>query len=276
LLCDSGRWTGVGQGWIEDIIIEDDLWIAGTITGGLYRSTNNGKKWNKIDKDTLQFGTTGLLLAGDVIYRGTGLTHYDKDLGIGILKSKDKRKTWQETGLKFDKNQRNPVWDIACNASRNVLAAGKFFKSINGGESWTDITQNLPILAWHYITSISSNPTNLNEVYVSLGKMDDSYLNKVYQSEDGGMTWKNVSTGIPPYETFKIEHIPNSSGVILASLGGLFYKNDNLDQWIRLEGKIPPIAIRDFVIDIENRKIIVSTYGNGLWQMKMPRRMLRY
>ena len=25
-------------------------------------------------------------------------------------------------------------------------------------------------------------------------------------------------------------------------------------QWIRLEGKIPPIAIHDFVIDIENRK----------------------
>ena len=236
MLCDSGRWTGVEQGWIEDIIIEDDLWIVGTITGGLYRSTNNGK------------------IAGDVIYRGTGLTHYDKDLGIGILKSKDKGKTWQETGLKFDKNQRNPVWDIACNASRNVLAAGKFFKSINGGESWTDITQNLPILAWHYITSISSNPTNLNEVYVSLGKMDDSYLNKVYQSEDGGTTWKNVSTEIPPFETFKIEHIRNSSGVILASLGGLFYKNDKLDQWIELEGKIPPIAIHDFVIDIENRK----------------------
>ncbi|MGK0368723.1 MAG: photosystem II stability/assembly factor-like uncharacterized protein [Bacteroidia bacterium] len=642
-LCDSGRWTGVGQGWIEDIIIEDDLWIAGTITGGLYRSTNNGKKWNKIDKDTLQFGTTSLLLAGDMIYRGTGLTHYDKDLGIGILKSKDKGKTWQETGLKFDKNERNPVWDIACNTSKKVLAActptqvyfsmnsgdtwelliedkeedfktvlfhsskpdelwiggkslrvanlstkivtdktpqlsantedtnkeisriaicqdpnndnrflafyglsrsgvldesldggktwhvlndgkrieradrhhtevaiapgnsnvivlgtfrtylsidngksfttithpgkdnprfahddirelsiksdqefyiatdggifgtldggdnwenlsgkglvgmqiygidiladnsvlmgtqdmgyfsyhngewshlglfygdggdalqigdkiyiimggrlrqidnihakrysschpptgtnpftaklykhpidstlyyvghrlwhyhgeswtnlskglgdrlqmimdidindqnpnqmffaydqptwnakklsGKFFKSINGGESWTDITQNLPILAWHYITSISSNPTNPNKVYVSLGKMDDSYLNKVYKSEDGGITWKNVSAGIPPFETFKIEHISNSSGVVLASLGGLFYKNDMLDQWIRLEGKIPPIAIRDFMIDIENRKIIASTYGNGLWQMKMPRRMLRY
>ena len=62
------------------------------------------------------------------------------------------------------------------------------------------------------------------------------------------------------------------SGVIIASLGGLFYKNDKLDQWIRLEGKISQIAICYFRIDIENLK----TYGNGLWQMKIPRRMLRY
>jgi len=43
-----------------------------------------------------------------------------------------------------------------------------------------------------------------------------------------------------------------------------------------LGGKIPPIAIRAFVLDIENKIIMASNYGNGLWKMKIPRRMLRY
>lgn len=643
-LCDSGTWTAVGQGWIEDFIIEEDYWIAGAVTGGLYKSTSNGKIWSKIDTDTIQMGTTSLLKVGNTIYRGTGLTHYDKDIGIGILKSTDKGKSWQETGLKFDKLSRNPVWDIVTNASKTILAActptqvyisqdkgetwqmvledkdeafknllfnadkenelwiggkklllansttgdvqyktpmlsaskvgkaagitriaicqdpnnasrflafygsgrygvldestdggqtwhqlndgkrieradkhhtevaiapgdsktivlgtfrtyvstdngktfetvtnpakgnprfahddireiflqsnsefyiatdggvfrtqnsgaswtnisgkglvamqiygievladksvlmgtqdmgyfrydegtwthlgtlygdggdalqiggstylimggrlrkmeskeligraksfhppagsnpftaklyphtldssfyyvghqlwhytgsrwenlseglgnrlqmvmdidineknplqilfaydqptwdsknvsNKFFKSTDGGKNWVDITSTLPILAWHHITSISTNPENADEILVSLGRMDDTQLNKVYKSTNGGRSWENYSTGLPPFETFKIQHIPGSTGLLVATLGGLYYRNQKLDSWIKLEGKIPPIAVRDFELDLVKRRLIAGTYGNGLWQMKIPRRMLKY
>jgi photosystem II stability/assembly factor-like uncharacterized protein len=133
-----------------------------------------------------------------------------------------------------------PSW-----GSKNLK--NKFFKSTDGGNTWLDISKNLPVLAWRHIESISTNDSNTNEIVVSLGITDESEINKVYRSLDGGVTWENYSTGLPPYETFKIEHIENgSTGLIVSTLKGLYYRNINLDRWISINGKMGPIAVRDF------------------------------
>lgn len=161
-----------------------------------------------------------------------------------------------------------PTWDV-----KNMK--DKFHRSMDGGVTWEDITHKIPVLAWHYIVSISSSPDDPNEVVVCLGLMDSDQLHKVYKSIDGGDTWENISEGLPPYETFQIEHI-GTSGLLLASLGGMYYTNDKLGKWIKLKGKLPPIAARDFEINIIERRLYVATYGAGLWSMKIPKKMLRY
>ncbi len=152
----------------------------------------------------------------------------------------------------------------------------KFFKSTDTGKTWVDITQNLPILAWRHITSISSNPNNPNEVLVSLGTLDVEEIHKVYRSLDGGETWQNYSEGLPQYQTFKIVHIPNSTGVIVSMLDGIYYRNAQMKSWQKLSGKIPNIAIRDFDIDYDGRWLYAGTYGNGLWKLRIPRKMLKF
>ncbi|MFB1003086.1 MAG: hypothetical protein QMC70_02980, partial [Bacteroidia bacterium] len=61
---DVGKSTAVGLGWVQDVLITDNDWYAGSMTGGLYRSSNSGKKWKKVDDDTLQLGTLCLLNVG--------------------------------------------------------------------------------------------------------------------------------------------------------------------------------------------------------------------
>lgn len=632
---DVGKSTAVGLGWVQDVLITDNDWYAGSMTGGLYRSSNSGKKWKKVDDDTLQLGTLCLLNVGDTIFRGTGLTHYDEDFGVGLLYSVNRGRTWNPTGLQFSPLDKQPLWDVDADKNGNMLACtpneiyvstdasktwkrvyrdetcdfkevhidmsgnlwvcgnkllfssdghswqdktsalsstmqlgrvsisqdaqnlkkflafygekdrgvidqsydggqtwkrlydsrkvsradihhteiaiapndsnvvvlgtyrayistdggktfavsttphlnaanfahddirdmqvngsddiylatdggvfhssdsgqtwinktgkglaitqiygmhqladkslvmgcqdlgyfhytnkkwehlgryygdggdaietsqglnillggrlrsidinnprgsknihpptrtnpfvaklihypdasdtffyvgndvwkysnglklnltkkldgkkeyvsgfninssnpqqllmsydqptwkadklvGKFYKSIDGGETWKDITANLPILAWRYISGITTRSDKPDEIVVSLGIMDDDDVYKAFKSTDGGISWTNYSDGLPPYQTFGVWRIANTSGLLLASIEGLYYRNDRMEAWQKLSGKIPSVAIRDIVVDEKNRKIYAATYGSGMWFLKLPRKMLKF
>jgi photosystem II stability/assembly factor-like uncharacterized protein len=162
-----------------------------------------------------------------------------------------------------------PTWD-----GKNLK--NKFFKSIDTGNTWKDITTKLPILSWRHVKDIATNPQNPNEVYVALGTMDVDVIHKVYKSMDGGDTWENYSRGLTNLECFKIVYIPNSTGKIVSTIDGIYYRNNEMQEWQKMKGRLPNIAIRDFEIDYENRWLYAGTYGNGLWKMKIPKKMLRY
>ena len=162
-----------------------------------------------------------------------------------------------------------PTWN-------NASFGDKFLKSTDGGKNWVNITTNLDILKWRYITSISCHPSNAQEVVVSLGIMDQDQVHKVYRSEDGGKSWTNFSEGLPPLESFKIDHIKGSaSGMLIATVNGLYYRNNSLGRWVHLSEGIPSVAIRDFEIDYENEVLYVGTYGRGLWALSMGADMLQ-
>jgi photosystem II stability/assembly factor-like uncharacterized protein len=177
----------------------------------------------------------------------------------------------------FDVNEQNseqlfvafdqPTWDPS-----NLK--NKFFKSLDGGITWEDITHKLPILAWRHITSIVTNHHNPLEVIVSLGTMDDGEIHKAYRSIDGGETWTNYSEGLIAYETFKLYFIEGTTGVFLSTLDGLYYRKSTSTTWQKMGGKIPNVAIRDFEVDVVNGLLYAATYGNGLWRFKIPKKML--
>ncbi len=209
-------------------------------------------------------------------YVGTTLWQYSGSSWVDLANSLD-GKNYKATG--FDVNYSNPnqllfAFDQPTWNGGNL--SGKFFRSLDYGQNWQDITSKLPILAWKGITSICSNPNNPNEIYVSLGIMDRDVVHKVYKSKDGGESWLNFSDGLPPFETFKIMHIQNSTGVLVSTLKGLYYRNGNMDKWQLLKGRIPNIAIRDFEFYLEKRVLYAGTYGNGLWKLKLPKKMLKF
>jgi photosystem II stability/assembly factor-like uncharacterized protein len=175
----------------------------------------------------------------------------------------------------FDINPKNPnqlffSFDQPTWSTRKLI--GKFFRSMDGGQTWKDITINLPIAAWHSITSVVSNPQNPNEVYASLGLMDTDQLNKVYKSTDGGDTWTNYSAGLPKYETIKVAYLKGANTLVLSTVAGLYYRGQYDKKWKLLSGQIPRIEVRDFEIDQKGKYLYAATYGNGVWRMKIPRK----
>ncbi len=129
-----------------------------------------------------------------VLYMGGAsantMVHPENFSGQGIAVSKDGGETWESvTGLEFN---HVPVMDIAIDPSdpEIVYAATQngLFKSTNSGEDWTSFT-GLPQGATRTVGISPKNPDMLFAGIELIG---------FYSSQDGGVSWQQVSAGLEP------------------------------------------------------------------------------
>lgn len=112
--------------------------------------------------------------------------------------------------------------------------AGGCWKSTNGGNSWTPLTDTLATLG---VSGIAINPQNSNEIYLATGDGDgsDTYSIGVIKSTDGGNTWQ--STGLNWNTTqsrvmSKIIINPNNpTELYVATNNGLWKTNNSGSSW---------------------------------------------
>ena len=97
-----GNVTGRTRGLIID---PDDstgnTWFAGSVGGGIWKTTNGGKDWANKTPALPNLATTTLAMAPSnhkVIYAGTGEGFFNVDavVGDGIFKSTDRGETWDQ------------------------------------------------------------------------------------------------------------------------------------------------------------------------------------
>lgn len=69
--------------------------------------------------------------------------------------------------------------------------AGGLWKTLNGGVSWTALTDNLPVIG---VSDIAIDPINPNTIYLVTGDCDggDTYSIGLLKSTDGGLTWNTT------------------------------------------------------------------------------------
>lgn len=151
---------------------------------------------------------------------------------------------------------------------------GKLYKGVRTatGYEYIDITASLPILAWREITSIVVNPTNPNEVMVSLYGFDNSENRfKVFKSSDGGKTWQNYSEGLPDINGLKIIETDSMRQLFLATDQGVFYRKQNGEAWVKLERKLPNIHVIDLEYDAKTGWLYAASFGNGIWKLDVSK-----
>jgi len=120
--------------------------------------------------------------------------------------------------------------------------SGGFWKSNNGGISWTGgYTDSLTASG---VESIGVSPTNSDSILIAVQNGGNNYSHGIYRSTDGGTTWRetnfNPSTlgkgGLG--SSFKINTIayhPRVANLILvAASDGLYRSTDNLATWTKV------------------------------------------
>ena len=84
--------------------------------------------------------------------------------------------------------------------------------------------------------------------------------------------WVDISNGLPTY--IKIDHleiIPGLEDALYAGTNyGLYYYNVTEGIWQFVEGNLPNVRITDIQIDMKNKRIVVGTFGRGVWQAGLP------
>ena len=170
----------------------------------------------------------------------------------------------------FAKDQ--PTWNPEKVGLKDRMFRGR---RIHESFEWTDITSSLNILAWRGITDIVIRPDNPKEVFVSLYGYDNSERRfKVFKTIDGGESWVNISNGLPDVNTFCI--LVWKDLLFLGTDGGVYVKtNQDEDSWKLIRKNMPRVHITDLGIDSTTNVLYASTFGAGIWTMKLPRKLVK-
>lgn len=196
-------------------------YYAGTVGGGVWKTTDGGHSWNCISDSNFHSSSVGALAIArsnnNIVYAGMGEVEMRGNIsfGDGIYKSTDAGRSWKHLGLQATNaigtivvHPQNPdivyaaamgkIWGPSPNTERGL------FRSRDGGQHWEKI---LYVDDTTGCVDLKMDPVNPAILYASMWKAwrTPYSLNSggkgsgLYKSTDGGDTWKLVSEnpGLP-------------------------------------------------------------------------------
>lgn len=139
---------------------------------------------------------------------------------------------------------------------------GNIQKTSNAGETWSSIGNGLPNLA---ITDIEVHPNNPDRVWITMsGYETDS---KVFYSENGGSNWENMSLNLPNIPVNCISYqLGSNEALYIGTDAGVYYKDADMVNWTGYNTGLPNVIIKQILFQYQASKVIVGTYGRGVWE----------
>ena len=190
----------------------------GMVNGGVWKTTNAARTWTPIFEDQ-STGSIGWISVApsdpNVVYVATGEglpTRPDLSIGNGMYKSTDAGRTWTHLGLR-DTQQIARIDVDPTNPNRLFVAAlghpygpneeRGIFRSTDGGRTFQKVLYRDENTGGK---DVDIDPSDPNVVYAVLyegrqGPWENaawSGLGGIFKSTDGGSTWKELKTGLPP------------------------------------------------------------------------------
>jgi photosystem II stability/assembly factor-like uncharacterized protein len=143
---------------------------------------------------------------------------------------------------------------------------GRIHVSRDNGQSWTDVTPNLP--EWALISIVEPSPHDAATAFVAATryKLDDCapYLLKTH---DYGATWEPITDGIREDDfTRVIREDPARRGLLyVGTESGVYVSWDEGGAWHALTGNLPVVPIHD--LTIHESDLILATHGRAFWSL---------
>lgn len=304
-LISKMKWRSIGP-YIGGRVItvagvpsKPDLFYAGAVGGGVWRSTDEGVEWKNITDGQLpgpsaSIGAIAVAQSDpDVIYIGTGEADIRNDMipGDGIYKSTDAGKTWSYAGLRETHtisaiviDPKNP--DVVYAASMGHVFKGNpergVFKSTDGGKTWNKI---LFVDNDTGAICLIMDPNHSEVLYATMwqaqrmpwGLVSGGPGSGIYKTTDGGAHWDNIThnPGLPQMTLGRIGLSVAASNsnivyaIIQAKEGGVFRSEDGGATWKRVndEMKLRQRAFYYMTIfaDPKNPDLVYAPEVDALW-----------
>ncbi len=255
---------------LEPSLTDPDTVYAGGEDAALFRTTDGGQTWDELaglrtHRTAIgwQPGAGGLGLHTILIDPSNHDRIFIAISAAGAFRTDDGGRTWRaiNSGLKSD-GIPNPdaeaghcVHRIAMHPSRpDVLFMQKHWdvmRSNNGGESWEEVSGNLPSDFGFPIDVHAHEPET---VFVVPIKSDGEHYPpdgrlRVYRSRTGGNEWEALTTGLPQSHCYvnvlrdamAVDRL-DSCGIYFGTTGGQVYVSpDGGDRWTTIAHDLPAV-----------------------------------
>ena len=168
-------------------VTNDSILVAGSVSGGLWRSSDQGQNWDRVSQPD-QFPS---------------ITSVAQDTRVG------KTDTWYcGTG---------ELIGASASGTGAYFYGDGMMKSVDGGLSWTTLaatSSNMPQSFdshWNFVHRVVTDPSvdTADVVYAAT-------FGRINRSDDGGQTWQTVLGGDP--EAYYVELDISTTGVLYATL----------------------------------------------------------
>jgi ligand-binding sensor domain-containing protein len=224
--------AGVGDPFILSLATAKDGTVyVGTFREGVFRSTDQGKSWQSVNAGLKRKEVKTLLTVGDLVYAGTAD-------GVYRLRAGEDRWTVVTSGL-----DEILVHALAQSAD-GTLYAGTSGKGIlrfkPNSTGWVRMHHGLKDhegMIENFIRVLTIDP----EGGIYAGTFDGG----VFQSHDGGMTWRPISRALPNDSIRGI--VFNNRGLFVATGHGIFKTTDKGRQWVPLNNGLTSMAVQVLV-----------------------------
>ncbi len=157
----------------------------------------------------------------------------------------------------------------------------KFYRSLDGGKSWANITTKLKgsagvMYQWAAVSDLVFDPADAKRVFVSLKnyggpKTGEEVKDRVMYSEDGGESWSDMSMGLPPVPVNYLHYMDGSDDLIWAATdAGVYYWSAVGESWMCFNQGFPNAMVTKLEIDPCGEMMYASTWGRGIWKVPLP------
>lgn len=146
---------------------------------------------------------------------------------------------------------------------------GRLHISRDDGDTWEDLTSNIPAPEDRFFTRIVPSAHEEARVYAGFGRFyEASDLSPwLFVSDDYGRTWTDISSNMPDEAVIRgfAEHPENPDLLFAGVHNGLFVSLSRGSSWSRMHGEMPFVAVDDIEIHKRENSLVLGTYGRGLW-----------
>jgi photosystem II stability/assembly factor-like uncharacterized protein len=261
------RWRAIGpfRGGrtkaITGVATQPNVFYAGAVNGGVWKSTDYGRTWTPIfdDQPTGSIGAIAVAPSDpNVVYVGSGegLPRPDLSVGDGIYKSTDAGRTWTHLGLRdgqqipmivVDPRDANRLFVAVLGHPYGPNADRGIYRSGDGGRTFEKVLSKDENTGG---SDLEFDPRNPDIVYACLWEQRQGPWENgawagtnggIFKSTDGGRTWKQLSSGLPADGVVQADVAvapsdPNRVYATVANPRGVgIYRSDNAgNTWTRI------------------------------------------
>ncbi|MBE0652388.1 MAG: hypothetical protein IH594_01240, partial [Bacteroidales bacterium] len=282
----SGRVTA-----LEVDLSNTSIMYAGTASGGIWKSTNEGTSWTPIfeDQKAASIGALAIYQKNpDIIWAGTGEGNPRNSLsgGYGLYKSIDGGRTWKDMGLEKTRHIHriithpdNPdiVYVGAIGSPWGAHPERGVYKTTDGGKTWNQI---LFTNEYSGVADMVMDPANPDKLFVAMWQhhrqpwffKSGGEGSGLYMTVDGGQNWKLLSDkdGLPKGEIGRIGLAISKSNpdyvyaLVESAKNAIYRSTDGGYTWEKRGEKNigdRPFYYADLFVDSKNENRVYSLYS---------------